>query len=137
MKQILVFRHLILRNIQLPIIAHNRIKHYLVSLHSKNGVHANTRSARTPEEAPRLRSRRQLELAGDAADGLQGVGAGHVARQQHVEAREVRVAQAGVEELELGGGGFGAGDLAVGGVVAWGGGVRDGYDGDECEDSTV
>ena len=56
----------------------------------------------------------------DGADGADGFGARDVAREEHVEGGEGGLLEPGEEGEDLGGGGAGARELAVAGVVTWG-----------------
>jgi hypothetical protein len=59
------------------------------------------------------------QIPRDGADGVDGVGGGAVPREEDVEVREVRLAEAVVEFLDLGGRGASAFELTVACVVAW------------------
>lgn len=60
----------------------------------------------------------QAEFAADLANGFDGGGGGAVAGEEDVEVSQLSGFQAGPEGEDLGGGRFGAGDAAVGCMVA-------------------
>ena len=72
----------------------------------------------TPEERARLRGRLQLQVTGDCAHGLDGLGAGSVSREHHVEIRQATLLQPGVKIGDFVRSGSCAFELLVAGVVA-------------------
>jgi hypothetical protein len=73
----------------------------------------------TPEEAPRLCARIELDIPANLANRLYGLSAGHVPRQQDVEVGQARLAEALVELQDIFGRCLGALDLLVCSVIAW------------------
>lgn len=98
-QQGLVRGHDVLGDVQLAVVAHDGVQH--------------------PKEAARApRAPLGLELGGDAPHGLDGLGAGDVAREHHVEVVEVGLLQAGEQVGDFLRRHLGALDLSVARVVA-------------------
>lgn len=94
-----VRRYYVLGDVYLPIVAHDGIE--------------------DPEEAAGVRGRIRLQFPAYAADSLDAGGAGHVARQHHVEAVQVGLLEPVPEIRDLLRREFCALDLPISRVVAY------------------
>jgi hypothetical protein len=66
-----------------------------------------------------VHGRAVAQVPRNGADGVDGISGGGVPREEDVEVREVRLAEAVVEFLDLGGGCASAFELTVACVIAW------------------